>query len=57
VVDVGSTNGTSVNGSLLKPYEKYQLSDHDEISFGPQMRLVYCAPSPFMTFLKSLTSS
>jgi hypothetical protein len=57
VVDVGSTNGTSVNGSLLKPYEKYQLSDHDEISFGPQMRLVYFAPSSFMTFLKSLTSS
>jgi FHA domain/PilZ domain len=57
VVDVGSTNGTSLNGRLLKPYEKYQLSDHDEISFGPQMRLVYFAPPAFMTFLKSLTSS
>jgi hypothetical protein len=57
VVDLASTNGTSVNGSPLKPYEKYQLSDHDEISFGPQMRLLYFAPSSFMTFLKSLTSS
>jgi FHA domain/PilZ domain len=57
VVDVGSKNGTSVNGRLLKPYEKYQLSDHDEISFGPQMRLVYFAPPAFMTFLKSLKSS
>jgi hypothetical protein len=57
VVDVGSTNGTSVNGRLLKPYEKYQLSDHDEISFGPQMRLVYFAPPAFMTFLRSLRSS
>lgn len=57
VVDVGSKNGTRVNGRLLKPHEKYQLSDHDEISFGPQMRLVYFAPPAFMTFLKSLTSS
>jgi hypothetical protein len=57
VVDLGSTNGTTVNGRLLKSYEKFQLSDHDEISFGPQMRLVYFAPSAFMTFLKSLKSS
>jgi hypothetical protein len=57
VVDVGSKNGTTVNGRLLKSYEKCQLSDHDEISFGPQMRLVYFAPSAFMTFLKSLKSS
>jgi len=57
VVDVGSKNGTSLNGRLLKSYEKYQLSDHDEISFGPQMRLVYFAPPAFMTFLKSLRSS
>ena len=57
VVDVGSKNGTSLNGRLLKSYEKYQLSDHDEISFGPQMRLVYFAPPAFMTFLKSLASS
>ena len=57
VVDVGSRNGTSVNSRILKPYEKYQLSDHDEISFGPQMRLVYFAAPAFMTFLKSLKSS
>jgi len=57
VVDVGSKNGTSVNGRLLKPYDKCQLSDHDEISFGPQMRLVYFAPPAFTTFLKSLKGS
>lgn len=57
VVDVGSRNGTTVNGRLLKPYEKYQLSDHDEISFGPQMRLVYFDPPAFVTFLKGLKSS
>ena len=32
--DLGSTNGTYINGSQLKPQNHYSLQDGDEIQFG-----------------------
>lgn len=34
IVDIGSTNGTWVNGRRLVPNQLYPLSDDDEIRFG-----------------------
>ncbi len=34
VVDLGSTNGTMVNGTLLKPDSPYPLEDGDRLSLG-----------------------
>jgi hypothetical protein len=54
LVDSGSKNGTMVNGRLLKPYEKYQLVERDEISFGPQTKAVYFSSTAFYAFLGGL---
>jgi pSer/pThr/pTyr-binding forkhead associated (FHA) protein len=40
LTDVGSTNGTAVNGEALPPNEPRALADGDEISFGP-VKLVF----------------
>lgn len=43
LVDLGSTNGTWVNGKFLKPGHKYMLEPNDEIEFGllkAQVKLV-----------------
>ncbi len=32
--DMGSTNGTRINGFQLTPYQKYCLRDGDEVEFG-----------------------
>ena len=40
VVDLGSTNGTFVNGEKLKPGEKIKLKIGDEILFGKGIRFV-----------------
>ena len=34
IIDLGSTNGTSLNASLLSPQLPYALSNGDEIRFG-----------------------
>jgi pSer/pThr/pTyr-binding forkhead associated (FHA) protein len=44
VVDVGSTNGTRVNGQKLEPNAPQPLSDGDEVVFG-QTALTFRAPS------------
>jgi pSer/pThr/pTyr-binding forkhead associated (FHA) protein len=40
LTDIGSTNGTVVNGETLPPNEPRVLADGDEISFGP-VKLVF----------------
>jgi hypothetical protein len=54
--DTGSKNGTFVNGKPLKPYEKYQLVDRDEVSIGPQTRMVYLSSMAFNAFLEEIES-
>ena len=49
-----SSNGTFLNGQKIHPFEKHQVKDYDEISFGPDYRLIYCAPPTFYRMLKSI---
>ncbi len=51
LVDIGSTNGTFLNDSKIRPHQKYVLSDGDEICFGPETRVVYFSASGFYKFL------
>ena len=51
LLDLDSTNGTLLNGNKLNPHERYKLTDGDEISFGPQARVVYFSPKTFYDFL------
>ena len=34
IIDLGSTNGTQVNGTRLKPFQPYELNEHDVILLG-----------------------
>jgi pSer/pThr/pTyr-binding forkhead associated (FHA) protein len=34
ISDLGATNGTSVNGKKLTPYQTYQLRHNDQIKAG-----------------------
>lgn len=46
--DIGSTNGTYLNGYTLKPNQSYQLRDGDQIDVGQirlQLKVVF-APLP-----------
>jgi FHA domain/PilZ domain len=52
VIDMGSTNGTLVNGHQLTPHQEYRLADGDEISFGPRTKVVYFSPEGFYRFLE-----
>ncbi|MFP3870044.1 MAG: FHA domain-containing protein, partial [Syntrophobacteria bacterium] len=54
VMDSGSKNGTLVNNRALKPYEKYKITDRDEICFGSQVRVVYFCSATFSEFLGEL---
>ena len=54
LVDVGSTNGTFLNGSQINPQEKYPLSDADEISVGPETKVIYFSSTAFHAFLSEL---
>ena len=57
LVDVGSLNGTYLNSSKLTSRIEYQLADGDEISFGPETRLIYFSSKAFYAFLSKLKSS
>jgi pSer/pThr/pTyr-binding forkhead associated (FHA) protein len=49
VEDLGSTNGTRLNGFTLEPYHRYRLRDGDEITLG-KVRVVVRfikSPNPF----------
>jgi hypothetical protein len=52
LIDMGSTNGTFVNGDQLTSHQEYQLADGDEISFGPRTKVVYFSPEGFYRFLE-----
>jgi hypothetical protein len=54
LVDVGSKNGTFLNGSEILANQSYQLNDGDEISFGPETTVVYFSSKTFHEFLNQL---
>jgi hypothetical protein len=54
LVDVGSKNGTFLNGSEILSNQSYQLKDGDEISFGPETTVVYFSSKTFHEFLNQL---
>jgi pSer/pThr/pTyr-binding forkhead associated (FHA) protein len=56
LVDTGSTNGTFVNNSRLAPSGNYKLADGDEISFGPETKVVYFSPKAFQRLLSGFKS-
>ncbi len=45
--DLGSTNGTRINGFLLEPRRRYRLCDGDEIELGRVRVTLRFARSPF----------
>ena len=51
LLDLGSTNGTFLNGNKVNPHERCKLTDGDEISFGPQAKVIYFSPRTFYEFL------
>ena len=57
LVDTGSTNGTFLNGNRISPHAKYELSNLDEISFGPETKVIYFSSGAFHSFLSKLKSS
>lgn len=56
LVDAGSSNGTFLNNTQITPHEKYQLTDADEISIGPETKVLFFASKAFHTFLSELKS-
>ena len=54
LADMFSTNGTYLNGKKIDPFEKHQVKDHDEISFGTEYQLVYYSPQGFYEVLIGL---
>jgi hypothetical protein len=54
LVDVGSKNGTLLNGEEMTPHKVYPLRDGDEISFGPETKVVYFSSRTFHDFLLQL---
>ncbi len=57
LTDLHSTNCTFLNNEKIAPYVMFELADGDEISFGPQTRVVYLSTKTFYDFLTSLTRS
>jgi hypothetical protein len=57
LVDAGSSNGTFLNNTQIPPYKKYQLTDADEISIGPETKVLFFASKAFHTFLLELKPS
>jgi hypothetical protein len=51
IADVGSTNCTFLNDQKLTPYEIYPLAENDEVSFGPQTKVIYLSPAGFYQLL------
>jgi tetratricopeptide (TPR) repeat protein len=57
VADLQSTNSTFLNDEKLTPHVAYDLADGDEISFGPQTKVIYLSSSTFHDFISSLKQS
>jgi pSer/pThr/pTyr-binding forkhead associated (FHA) protein len=51
---MGSKNGTILNGNEIAPNQEYPLADGDEISFGPETKVVYFSAKTFHEFLTQL---
>jgi hypothetical protein len=56
LVDMFSSNGTYLNGKKINPFEKHQVEDHDELSFGIEYQLIYYSPQAFYEMLIGLKS-
>ena len=56
LVDNHSTNGTFVNNIELSPTGNYQLAEGDEISFGPETKVIFFSPKFFHSLLSELKS-
>ena len=57
LVDCDSTNGTLLNGEVLKPFERYKVADCDEICLGPQTKIVYFSSIAFANFINQLKAT
>lgn len=57
LLDIGSTNGTFVNDDRIASHKKYQIADGDEISFGPETKVIYFSAKAFHAFLAELKST
>jgi tetratricopeptide (TPR) repeat protein len=57
VADLKSTNSTFINDEKITPHVMYQLADGNEISFGPQTKLIFLTSKTFHDFLVSLKKS
>ena len=51
LIDLGSTNGTFLNNDRLVAHETHQLTDGDEISFGPDTKVIYLSAKDFHNLL------
>ena len=56
LVDMFSSNGTYLNDKKINPFEKHQVEDHDEISFGTEYQLIYYSPRTFYEMLIGLST-
>ncbi|MCD4686521.1 MAG: FHA domain-containing protein, partial [Anaerolineae bacterium] len=45
--DLGSVNGTRINGFSLEPRRRYRLRDGDELEFGEIQMVLRFVRSPF----------
>jgi pSer/pThr/pTyr-binding forkhead associated (FHA) protein len=45
--DLGSTNGTRINGFSLEPRRRYRLRDGDELEFGRVQMILRFVRSPY----------
>ncbi len=51
VADVGSSNGTWLNGERLAPEAPTRLADQDSLRFGPGVKVQFFTPTGFFQFL------
>ncbi|UCG11690.1 MAG: tetratricopeptide repeat protein [Deltaproteobacteria bacterium] len=54
LVDPGSTNCTFLNQEKAAPCKMYQVKDGDEISFGPETKMIYMSAQGFYYFLSRI---
>ena len=57
LVDTGSTNGTFLNGEKVTPHAEYHITNIDEISFGPETKVVYFSAELFHALLSKFKSA
>jgi adenylate cyclase len=57
LVDSGSTNGTFLNTARIPADERRQLADGDEISFGPETKVIYLSAEGFRKLLTKIDAS